>query len=164
LAALGFLLASHAASNAHAAPPTHCLSHETTIFSCSSGHKIASICASKDLSPTTGTLQYRFGTSHSRSLDLSLPSSPAHPQTFAKGASLAFSGGGGAFLRLRSSDYAYVAYTGIGKGWQKDGIAVERNGKLIANFPCTSEVKSSIGDSFFSHAGIPEDTSEFDIP
>lgn len=41
---------------------THCTEGEVTLFSCQlKKGKTVSVCASKDLSPTTGYLQYRFG-------------------------------------------------------------------------------------------------------
>lgn len=41
---------------------THCTSNERTLFSCATKkNKIVSICASKDLSPNSGYMQYRFG-------------------------------------------------------------------------------------------------------
>ncbi len=41
---------------------THCTDNEQTLFSCIlKKHKTVSICASKDMSPTSGYMQYRFG-------------------------------------------------------------------------------------------------------
>jgi len=41
---------------------THCTSNELTLFSCTlKKHKTVSVCASKDLSPNSGYMQYRFG-------------------------------------------------------------------------------------------------------
>jgi hypothetical protein len=40
---------------------TLCTPDEKIIFTCSSGVKVASVCASKDLSPTNGYLQCRYG-------------------------------------------------------------------------------------------------------
>lgn len=41
---------------------THCKADERVVFSCTFKHgKTASLCASADLSPTIGTLQYRYG-------------------------------------------------------------------------------------------------------
>lgn len=41
---------------------THCTDNELTLFSCSlKKSKTVSVCASKDLSPKSGYLQYRFG-------------------------------------------------------------------------------------------------------
>jgi hypothetical protein len=42
--------------------PTHCKPDERVVFSCPFKHgKTASLCASSDLTKTTGTLQYRYG-------------------------------------------------------------------------------------------------------
>ena len=42
-------------------PPTLCKSEEQILFACSTGKKLVSVCASKDLSRTAGYAQYRFG-------------------------------------------------------------------------------------------------------
>ena len=43
------------------ATETRCSEQEQTVFSCSLGKKIVSVCAAKDISPTNGYVQYRFG-------------------------------------------------------------------------------------------------------
>ncbi len=44
------------------AVPTHCTADERVVFSCPFKHgKTASLCASAELTKTTGTLQYRYG-------------------------------------------------------------------------------------------------------
>ena len=44
------------------AAPTHCKADERVVFSCPFKHgKTVSLCASADLTKTTGTLQYRYG-------------------------------------------------------------------------------------------------------
>ena len=43
------------------AADTLCTPDENIIFTCAAGLKIASVCASKDLSPTKGYLQSRYG-------------------------------------------------------------------------------------------------------
>ena len=53
------LLVSVAAAPAGPAPSL-CESAEKTLFSCHAGKKIISICASKDLAPARGYLQYRL--------------------------------------------------------------------------------------------------------
>jgi hypothetical protein len=61
---LPFILTVLALSKAQASPAESlCTSGETVIFSCSTAKgKVISLCASADLSKTTGWLQYRFGT------------------------------------------------------------------------------------------------------
>ena len=51
-----------AISNIAYAEATHCTNNEIVLFSCAlKKHKTISICASKDLSPNSGYMQYRFG-------------------------------------------------------------------------------------------------------
>jgi hypothetical protein len=54
------IIALSLATTASAAD-TLCTSEENVIFTCTAGLKIASVCASKDLSPTKGYLQSRYG-------------------------------------------------------------------------------------------------------
>lgn len=145
----------------HAAP-SHCTAEEKTVFSCSVGEKTVSVCASKELSPTAGSIQYRFGSEGHP--EIRLPDPAAHPATAAKGGTLMYSGGGGAFLRFSKGEYNYVVYTGSGKGWKKDGVVVDKGGKLIANFRCKGAPVSELGPEFFQGSGMPEDERAFDIP
>ena len=43
------------------AADAHCRAQEQTIFACALGTKMVAVCASHDLSPTRGYVQYRFG-------------------------------------------------------------------------------------------------------
>lgn len=156
------LLTFGVASQANAATPSHCTPKERVIFSCSVGKKIVSVCASSDLSTTTGILQYRFGIVGSP--ELIYPSTSLASRSVVRSGMLMFSGGGAAYLRFTNGIYAYVTYTGIGKGWKKDGLAVEKNGKLLANLICKQSATSEIGPVFFEKSGISEDTSGFSIP
>ncbi|MDD5211109.1 MAG: hypothetical protein PHV62_01730 [Sulfuricurvum sp.] len=72
-------------------------------------------------------------------------------------------GGGGAYLRLLNGGYSYVLYTGIGRGWEKEGLALKKNGHLIKNFEGKSSAISEIGSNLFEKYHIPEDEG-FDIP
>lgn len=47
-----------------ASPQTFCSPEENDLFTCSIGRKTVSICSSKDLSRTSGYVQYRFGVSN----------------------------------------------------------------------------------------------------
>lgn len=146
------------------ATDSHCNEQEQIIFSCSLGKNIVSVCASKDISQNSGYLQYRFG--HKNALELVFPAST---ETFHRAnihaQSLMFSGGGGAYLRFINGQYNYVVYTAIGKGWgTKEGVAVEKNKKRIANLICQDVTISMLGDEFFTQAGLPLDENEFSLP
>lgn len=140
----------------------HCTDQEKTVFSCNVGKKIVSVCASKDLSPTAGSIQYRFGPAGNP--EIKLPDPAAHPASSAKGGTLMYSGGGGAFMRFTKGEYHYVVYTGFGKGWEKEGVVVDKSGKLVANFACKGDAASELGPDFFQSSGTPEDDREFEIP
>jgi len=55
-----------------------CSEEENTLFSCSIGRKLVSVCSSKDLSRASGYVQYRFGI-RNRVPELVYPVEKAHP-------------------------------------------------------------------------------------
>jgi hypothetical protein len=148
------------------AQSSFCAAGETTIFACRTGARMVSVCASKD------ALQYRFGKPGAAPdvLEMTLPEPPLPPARAATGDTLMFSGGGGAWLRFTKGPVAYTVYTGIGK-WgpngevrDKAGVAVERQGKLVANLACSGKVTSELGPDWFGRAGITSGGQEFDLP
>jgi hypothetical protein len=143
---------------------TLCLTNEDNIFSCSTGKKVISVCASKDLTAAHGYLQYRFGSP--AKVELTIPADQSvPPASSAVSRTLMFSGGGGAYLRFKTGDYDYVVYTAIGRGWgTKDGVAIEKNGKPRTHISCKDEPVSEMGADFFTKAGLKEDTKDFDLP
>ena len=146
------------------AASTLCLTNEDTIFSSSAGKKVIAVCASKDLTAEHGYLQYRFGLP--AKVELTIPADRSVPPAgSAVSRTLMFSGGGGAYLRFKTGDYDYVVYTAIGRGWgTKDGVAIEKNGKLRTHISCKDLPVSEMGADFFSKAGLKEDTKDFDLP
>jgi hypothetical protein len=146
------------------AASSHCSEQEQTVFSCSLGKKLVSVCASKDISPTSGYLQYRFGKRNAPELVFPTAAESAH-RSVMRAQTLMFSGGGGAYLRFINGQYNYIVYTAIGKGWgTKEGVSVEKEGRLIANLKCRDIPASELGDDFFSKAGIAADQEEFNLP
>lgn len=156
------------------APPrqsSFCAANETIVFSCSTGAKMVSVCASKGASPTRGYLQYRYGKPDSRDpLELSLPEGQQVPSRAATGESVPFAGGGGSWLRFHNGAYGYVVYSGIGK-WgphgetrEKQGVVVERSGKVVASLKCTGKLTSELGPDWLEAAGIERNDEEFDFP
>ena len=147
------------------AAESHCRAHERIIFSCSLGKKTVSVCASDDLSATSGYLQYRFG--QKGALELAFPdltkAAPAASHVQAR--TLMFAGGGGGYLRFVNGAHHYIVYTAIGKGWgAKDGVAVEQNGQLVMNLECRDVPVSELSEEFFNRAGLLADQQEFQIP
>ncbi|MCB1919782.1 MAG: hypothetical protein KDJ28_07375 [Candidatus Competibacteraceae bacterium] len=142
---------------------TPCAADEAVLFACTTGKKAVAVCASADLSPTEGALQYRFGPPGAP--ELVWPEDPQPPHTDVTAGTLMFSGGGGAYLRFTKGAYVYVVYTAIGKGWsEKAGVVVEKNGESIAHLPCTGAVVSELGPVLFEQASLVEDEQGFDLP
>jgi hypothetical protein len=147
------------------AASTLCLSAEENVFSCHTAtKKMISVCASKDLAPDRGYLQYRFGSPDK--VEVVVPADRSVvPANSALSGTLVFSGGGGDYLRFKAGDYDYVVYTAIGKGWgEKDGVAIEKNGKRLSHVSCKDEPVSKLGVDFSTKAGLKEDKSDFDLP
>ena len=146
------------------ATDSHCSGQEQTVFSCSLGKKIVSVCASNDISPTSGYLQYRFGQKNAPELTFPASTEPSrHADIQAR--ALMFSGGGGGYLRFINGRYNYIVYTAIGKGWgTKDGITVEKDHKPIAHLKCLDVPVSMLGAEFFTRVGLTADQNEFELP
>lgn len=151
-----------AASPVASAPPadTHCSSQEQVVFSCDTGKKLVSVCASQPLSSPNG--YYRFGPKGAT--ELAFPTSPAPLNTFTNGGTFALSGGGGAYMRLKNGGYHYVVFSAVTSGGETAGVSVEKNGEVVANLTCQGSVASELGPDFFEKAGVPEDEEGFDLP
>lgn len=155
-----------------------CTTEETIIFTCQSGTKQVSVCASRTLSPTAGYVQYRFGSTGSGAtgkagapLEIAHPAGQVHPLKAAYGAGVMFSGGGGAWLRFRNPPYAYVVYSGIGR-WgpngepaAKEGLVVEKDGNAVAHLKCNGNSIGELGPDWLEKAGYTANSNEqFDFP
>ena len=88
--------------------PSLCTASEQVIFACSIGKKLLSVCGSKELTQTTGYLQYRFGRS-ANDLELEFPSDKAPPSQWFRFAS-PFQGAKSSLneLQFQQSDYRYT--------------------------------------------------------
>lgn len=148
-----------------------CSSTEQVIFSCRTGAKLVSVCASKNAGRNKGYLQYRFGEPDSTApLEMMLPEDQVIPGKSANGDLVPYAGGGASWLRFNKGQYSYVIYTGIGR-WgpkgetrEKQGLLVERSGKRIANLKCSHVPISELGPDLFEKLGIQSNNQEFDMP
>ncbi|MFM2450901.1 MAG: hypothetical protein RIS44_3351 [Pseudomonadota bacterium] len=138
-----------------------CTAQETVVFSCRTGAKMVSVCASKNAAISNGYLQYRFGKPDSHeALELMLPEGQLTANKAASGETVPFAGGAGSWLRFKKGGYSYVAYSGIGmwgpKGEtrEKNGIVVERSGKTLANLKCTGDTTSELGPEWYEKMGV----------
>lgn len=136
-----------------------CRATEAEVFACRTGEKMVSVCASRDLGPKRGYVQYRFG-KPGETPEMLLPAAEEHPGRNASGEATAFAGGGGAWLRFTNASVAYVVYSGVGR-WgpkgeteQRAGVVVERNGKRTANVKCVGKERSELGPDWFAKSGI----------
>lgn len=170
---------SNAASNSASSKVTakaagqasFCTPLEISVFTCKSGVKMASVCASKTHSKNKGYLQYRFGKFDANEpLEMMWPEGEVAPSKAAKGEYTPFAGGGGTHLRFTKGDTSYIVYSGTGR-WgpkgetmDKQGIAVERNGKLVANLKCSVMGESELGPDWFEKSGIQPSDKEFIFP
>ncbi len=169
--AIMFGLSASGLSALAAAAPTFCKPAELTVFSCTAGAKMVSVCATKSASAQTGYLQYRFGKPGAKApIELMLPEVETLAAKAATGESVPFAGGGGVWLRFSKGAYAYVVYSGIGK-WgangetaEKQGLVVEHNGKMISKLPCTGPLTSELGPDWLEKVGITSQAQEFDFP
>lgn len=140
-----------------------CTGQETVEFNCQAGRKLISVCASKGLDTTQGYLQYRYGAKGK--LEIQVPFAPNHPNPLVRCGTLAYSGGGGAYLRFLKGDYRYVVYSATGKAWgSKAGVAVEQGGRLIRHVQCQGKALSRLGTDLFVRAGMPVDDQTFQLP
>ena len=143
---------------------SHCKLHEQTIFSCSLGKKMVSVCGSEAISPTVGYVQYRFGIKGQAELLFPHATDSADRSTI-RSKTLMFSGGGGAYLRFINGDYNYIVYTAVGKGWgTKEGVVVKKDNQQISHLKCLDIPDSKLGDDFFTSAGLMADQDQFVLP
>jgi hypothetical protein len=153
-----------AAAGSGLSAPTFCGAGERVVFSCSTGTHVASICASE----TGDAMQYRYG--KSGGLELIYPEGGAKPADAFVVGTLAFSGGGGAWLRFNKGAFQYTIFTATGK-WGRggaladaSGVAVTKDGKEFVNIPCRGAADSEIGPDLRDKLGLKEAAEEFDIP
>jgi hypothetical protein len=166
------LIAIAAADPAAAAGAvTQCKPGETIVFSCSTGSRILSLCASKELSKNSGYMQYRYGPAGKP--ELAFPETPRHPAGIFTPGTLMFSGGGGAYVKFSKPPYAYTVFSAIGNFGRNNGkgtvqgVAIAKDEAQFANIPCRTDsnlVGSQLGPDFFEKAGLKEPESDFDIP
>jgi hypothetical protein len=143
-----------------------CSAGEQVVFSCATTtKKVVSLCSSSPLTETAGYLQYRFGVG-GRAPELSYPTTREHPKNDFLSGTMMYSGGGGAYLRFTNAPYTYAVFTGIGKGWKKEGVVVQKAGKKMAYLQCRGPWTSQLGPDLFDKVKIPKDPqeSDFEIP
>jgi hypothetical protein len=144
--------------------PSHCFQNEEVIFSCNTNsNKVISICSAKNINSNYGYFQYRFGSIGSFP-EYVFPMNHDKASKFFYSGSLIYSGGGGAYLKFINANYNYVVYTGIGKGWSKQGLVISDGDDEISRYSCTGTWESEIGPELFNKVGLTTDPYGFAIP
>ena len=148
-----------------------CSASEVVIFSCHTGTRMVSVCASRDAGLNKGYLQYRFGKfDSSEPLEIVLPEGRIAPAKAAIGEVVSFAGGGGTWLRFTKATATYTVYSGIGnwgpKGEKqtKEGLVVERAGKPVASLKCLDLTTSLLGPDWFEKVGIEPGGQDLTFP
>lgn len=161
VAMVGFLAS---AQQAHAADrrPSLCNHAEVAIFSCNLGSKIVSLCASPDLTETTGTMSYRFG--RNGAVELEHPAKPIHPKTaFTAGVD---SSERGDFVRFSRGEFTYTIYAlvGLRERSEEDGLLITRDTKVLRNLKCADFAMGDTAWQLMYRAKLPADSSQSIAP
>jgi hypothetical protein len=155
------LLATTSSHTAEKDTPTLCEAGERPLFSCPTGKKMISVCASPDLSASAGYLRYRFGRSQQK-LELSYPADNRHPRQYfhfyrdrvsakASGEQLSFSIGA----------FSYVVFVERSAfDFNGSGVLVKSGGKLIARLTCNQERPAP--DRLYDLAGLGLPAGEYE--
>jgi hypothetical protein len=118
-----------------------CSADEVVIYQCGIGRQLVAVCGSRTPAPHA---QYRFGTPGHVTLAFPGPGRSG-------GLSYAremYSGGGALQIRFTNGGYDYAVYSrtvrtgfnGHNNPQFSDGVMVRRDGRLISNRACTTEV------------------------
>jgi hypothetical protein len=128
--------------NAYAEELTLCKAHEEVYFSCAVDKEIVSLCASGNISPDNGYVQYRFGTEDH--IELEFPKMPYPPRNRFNISDI--SGGNLSFthIKFNSGKYNYVVYQGF-----PSGVYVRKSGKQVSNLSCEKGIYQRISPRAF---------------
>jgi hypothetical protein len=108
--------------------PSLCRGGEVAVFSCATGGKIVSLCASADLAADRGSLTYRFG--RKGALELVHPDPPRPPGAAFSTAVVGDAGSAGDIVRFSRGDATYTLYSLTVKGQgDRDGLVVTQGGR-----------------------------------
>lgn len=129
-----------------------CRSDEQTVFACTlTNKKHVALCASKPLTPTTGYVQYRYGTLRSIELEYPTKREPPHGKFFFS--TVMYSGGGASTVRFQSGPYEYFVFdkvvrTNFTPGEPNDpafdaGVATRQMGKSPTVRHCVDDAANS---------------------
>lgn len=131
-----------------------CGSDEIAIFSCAIRKRTASLCASRDLGPSKGSMTYRFG--KPGTIELAYPEPGVAP-------SKAFTAAvvdRGDYVRFVRNSTSYKIYSLVPQGRSPfGGIMIAENGKMVADLKCDGGADGLGFDNWavMYKAKLPED-------
>jgi hypothetical protein len=138
---------------------SHCADNEEVVFSCGIGSKVVSLCASKDISETQGSLTYTFGKIGKP--ELRYPTAGTDPRA-------AFSYHllpRGDYVRFTNGGATYVLFSAFGLGvGDYEGLVVQPESKDPIRLNCKDPALGSHGWAPVYKAKLPEDAEEFGLP
>jgi hypothetical protein len=115
-----------------------CKASEMTYFSCSTGTKLVSLCASARMTDSTAVLQYRFG-KRSGEVELAYPSDASKPQEVFKAYTYSFAKGGVSAIGFKIGKFSYSLFeTRSVYGYNGAGVTVSKNGGEPKIIECVS--------------------------
>lgn len=156
---LVFLLAATCHPAVARETPSHCGVHETAVFSCQTGERLASLCASRDIGEGRGQLSYRFG--REGRVEMIFPPVAMNPQQafsyqlLPKGDS----------VRFTHEVVTYVLFSEMRPGTgDVEGVVVARPGRKPHLLTCRNGALGPEGWGPVYKAKLPRDPSGFEIP
>lgn len=139
---------------------THCKPDETIVFSCPSGTRIISVCASKNLSQTDGYIEYRYG--KFKALEINFPPLERRAQQYVQARRLMFAKGGGVYLRFNNAPFSYNVYSAfVGGEGPKEGVLVQKNDRDITRHQCTKPMYMTTINGLFDGKVLPDAPDDF---
>jgi hypothetical protein len=139
-----------------------CKADETILFSCRAGTRTISVCATADLSPTKGRLEYRAA--REGRAEITLPADNRHPAQSVRAGNFMMGMGEGSYLRFSNAGTDYLPYSASGRFGDSQGITVESNGAPVAQLECDASplnISQLDAGELQEKNGIPADTREF---
>lgn len=133
-------------ASASADEATLCNAHEEVYFSCHVGNKVVSVCASGNISPKNGYVQYRFG--NIGGIEFEYPELPVPPEKKFYIIDINAGNVQSTHLKFKSGGYDYVIYSGF-----PSGVYVKKRGKVVLNRVCDSGIYTSLSSRIFR--GVP---------
>ncbi len=145
-------------------PVSLCAIDENVVFSCPvKGQKLVSVCATKDLSNKAGSLIYRFGKKNRP--EITLPTSAEGWRDTVRAGNVMYAGGGGKYLGFKSSEYTYVVYGAVGRGWgTKHGLMVMKGEEEFRVHRCVRAPYDLLTHDLFEKSGLEIEDNKIELP